>query len=100
MKGPRRFPPPRSIEQLEECFVVPDANGQKLAYVYFDDETPRRAVNKRLSRDEVRRVAVNLARLPIPTQSLPQSREFTLPRYQSSGVSPSALPHSIGTNRG
>jgi hypothetical protein len=36
----------------------------------------------------------------IPTQSFPQSREFTLPQYQSSGVSPSAPPHSIGTNRG
>ena len=47
-----------------------------------------------------RRVAANLARLPIPTQSFPQSREFTLPQYQSSGVSPSAPPHSIGTNRG
>jgi hypothetical protein len=90
----RRFPPPWSIEQLDECFVVADANGQKLAYVYFD-EPPRRAVNKRLTRDEVRRVAVNLARLPIPTQSFPQSREFTLPQYQSSGVSPSAPPHSV-----
>jgi hypothetical protein len=29
-----------------------------------------------------------------------QSREFTLPRYQSSGVSPAAPPHSIGINRG
>src|ERR1700682_347645 len=26
--------------------------------------------------------------------------EFTRPRYQSSGVSPAAPPHSIGTNRG
>ena len=93
----RRFPPAWSIEQLDECFVVADANEQKPAYVYFDDEPSRRAVNKRLTRDEMRRVAVNLAR---PTQSFPQSREFTLPQYQSSGVSPSARPHSIGTNRG
>jgi hypothetical protein len=55
----RRFPPPWSIEQLDECFVVADANEQKLAYVYFDDEPQRRAVNK-----EARRVAVNIARLP------------------------------------
>jgi hypothetical protein len=48
MKGARRFPPPWSIEQLDEAFVVADANGQKLAYVYFDDEPQRRAVNKRL----------------------------------------------------
>jgi hypothetical protein len=60
----RRFPPPWSIEQLEECFVVADSNGQNLAYVYFDDEPQRRAVNKRLTKEEARRVAVNIARLP------------------------------------
>jgi hypothetical protein len=43
----RRFPPPWSIEQLEECLVVADANGQHLAYVYFDDEPQRRAVKSR-----------------------------------------------------
>ena len=59
----RRFPPPWSIEQLDECFVVADANEQKLAYVYFDDEPQRRAVNNRLTKDEARRVAVNIARL-------------------------------------
>jgi hypothetical protein len=41
----RRFPPPWSIEQLDECFVVADGNGQKLAYVYFDDEPQRRATS-------------------------------------------------------
>jgi hypothetical protein len=34
----RRFPPPWSIEELAECFIVRDANGQALAYVYFEDE--------------------------------------------------------------
>jgi hypothetical protein len=30
----RRFPPPWTIEELNDaCFVVSDANGQKLAYV-------------------------------------------------------------------
>jgi hypothetical protein len=33
----RRFPPPRSVEELDACFVVRDANGQALSYVYFDD---------------------------------------------------------------
>jgi hypothetical protein len=27
----RRFPPPWSVEALEECFIVRDANGQALA---------------------------------------------------------------------
>ena len=34
----RRFPPPWSIDELEACFVVKDSAGQKLAYVYFEDE--------------------------------------------------------------
>jgi hypothetical protein len=28
------FPPQWSIEQIEECFVVADANGQHLAYFH------------------------------------------------------------------
>jgi hypothetical protein len=39
----RRFPPPWSVEEGETYFVVKDANGQKLGYVYFDD--PRSADN-------------------------------------------------------
>jgi hypothetical protein len=34
----RRFPPPWSVEELEACFVVRDHSGQKLAYVYYEDE--------------------------------------------------------------
>ena len=34
----RRFPPLWSIDELEACFVVIDSAGQKLAYVYFEEE--------------------------------------------------------------
>ena len=34
--------------------IVRDANGQALAYVYFEDETVRQMSMKRLSRDEAR----------------------------------------------
>jgi hypothetical protein len=37
------FPSPWSIEELDACFVVKDANGQKLAYVYFEEEPGRRS---------------------------------------------------------
>jgi hypothetical protein len=34
----RRFPAPWSIQELEACFVVGDANGQTLSYFYFEEE--------------------------------------------------------------
>jgi hypothetical protein len=60
----RRFPPPWSVEELDACFVMRDHNGQKLAYVYFEDERGRRSAANQLTRDEARRIAVNIAKLP------------------------------------
>jgi hypothetical protein len=60
----RRFPPPWSVEELEACFVVRDHSGQKLAYVYYEDEPQRRAPAKLLTKDEARRIAANIAKLP------------------------------------
>jgi len=37
----RRFPSPWSVEELDACFIVTDHAGQKLAYVYFEDEPGR-----------------------------------------------------------
>ena len=37
----RRLLPPWSIEEREESFIVKDANGQQLAYLYFEDEPQR-----------------------------------------------------------
>jgi hypothetical protein len=42
----RRFPPPWIVEELDACFVVTDGAGQKLAYVYFEDEPRRRSAAK------------------------------------------------------
>jgi hypothetical protein len=61
----RRFPPPWSIEETDACFIVRDANGQALAYVYSEDEPGRRAAAKLLTKDEARRMAGNFAKLPI-----------------------------------
>lgn len=60
----RRFPPPWSVEELAETFCVRHANCHALGYFYFDDDRYRRAVNKRLTRDEARRMASNFAKLP------------------------------------
>jgi hypothetical protein len=69
---PRRFPPPWSIdEQNDACFIVKDADDQKLAYVYFGDEPGRRSAAKLLTRDEAFLIAVNIAKLPrVPRQIL------------------------------
>jgi hypothetical protein len=60
----RRFPPPWSVEELDACFVIKDQAGQKLAFVYFEEEPGPRSAAKLLTKDEARRVAVNLAKLP------------------------------------
>jgi hypothetical protein len=38
-------------------------NGQQLAYVHFEDEPGRRSAAKLLTKDEARRIAVNIAKL-------------------------------------
>jgi hypothetical protein len=60
----RRFPPPWTVEERAAAFAVCDANGQALAYVYFEDEPGRRSAAKLLSKDEARRIAANIAKLP------------------------------------
>jgi hypothetical protein len=56
----RRFPPPWTVEESDACFVVRDVNGEVLAYVYCEE-----AAAKLLSKDEARRIAVNIAKLPL-----------------------------------
>jgi hypothetical protein len=60
----RRFPPPWIVDESDACFVVIDSAGQKLAYVYFEDEPGRRSAAKLLTKDEARRIAANITKLP------------------------------------
>ena len=53
------------IEEYDRsCFIVRDNNGQALTYVYFEIEPGRRTAAKLLTRDEARRIAANIAKLP------------------------------------
>jgi hypothetical protein len=44
--------------------LTPNAGGQALGYFYFEEEPGRRSSAKLLTRDEARRVAANIAKLP------------------------------------
>ena len=44
--------------------MVRDHNGQQLAYVYFENELGRRSAARLLTKDEARRIAANIAKLP------------------------------------
>jgi len=76
--SPRRFPPPWSVEERPACFVVRDQNGQQLAYVYFEEEPGRRSAAKLLTRDEARRIAVNIAKFPEFLKKPPKIAEHLL----------------------
>jgi hypothetical protein len=52
------------IAESEACFVVIDSAGQKLAYLHFEDESGRRSAANLLSKDEARRIAADMAKLP------------------------------------
>jgi len=45
-------------------YVVRDMDGQQLAYVYYENEPGRRSAAKLLTKDEARRIAANIAKLP------------------------------------
>ena len=58
-------------EERQESFIVKDANGQMLAYLYFEDEPQRQMSMNWLSRDEAFLLAMNIAKLPsVPRQIL------------------------------
>ena len=59
-----RFRPPWDIEDNGTCFIIRDNNGQALSYVYYEQEPGRRAAAEILTRDEARRIAINIAKLP------------------------------------
>jgi hypothetical protein len=60
----RSFTPPWQVDEAGESCCIRDAKGQAFAYVYYEDEIGRRMAMQRLTNDEARRIAVNIAKLP------------------------------------
>ena len=65
MDKPRKMPAPWKVEEIPGGYRVDDAVGKSVAYCYGQDprELPA-AGHLRLTRDEARRVASNIAKLP------------------------------------
>jgi hypothetical protein len=60
----RRFPPPWRADKVSGGYVVRDASGQALAYLYGRETEADARQAKVLTNDEARRIAINVARLP------------------------------------
>ena len=60
----RRFPPPWTIDDNGSCFIVKDDDGHALAYAHYEDEPGRRSAANLMTRDEARRIAIHIAKLP------------------------------------
>jgi K+/H+ antiporter YhaU regulatory subunit KhtT len=63
-EAPRRFPPPWRADKIPGSYVVRDASGQSIAHVYSREDPKEALQAKKLTKDEARRIAVNIARLP------------------------------------
>ena len=65
MTKPRKMPPPWAVVEIPGGFRVDDADGKALAYCYgLEPRQLPAAGHLRLTKEEARRVASNIAKLP------------------------------------
>jgi hypothetical protein len=58
------LPPALDRRRDRACHIVRDHSGQALAYTYYEVEPGRRTAAGLLTKDEARRIATNIAKLP------------------------------------
>ena len=91
---PRRFPPPWTVEQIPGGFKVVDTNGQSLAYVYGHADQRDAQIANGLTLDEARRIASNIAKLPVlpgkarPDDSLAAESNLSDERHDDEDTTP------------
>ena len=64
MDEPRRFFAPWRVVEFEGAFRIEDAAALPLAFVYYSEDTTHRAIGSYMSREEARRIALNITALP------------------------------------
>jgi hypothetical protein len=60
----RRFPAPWKVDEESESYSVVDAIGQRLAFVYFENEPQRQSATKRMTKDDAWQLARAITRIP------------------------------------
>lgn len=65
MSEPRRFPAPWTVSDYNDaCFIVQDAEGRRLSYVYYAEGDARISNPNALTKQEAFRMASWIARSP------------------------------------
>jgi hypothetical protein len=63
--SPRRFPPPWTGQEYRGVsYIIRDANNFAVAYVYFESEPDRRVAANLMTKDEARKIAAGITKLP------------------------------------
>ena len=76
MQSPAKpFRHPWKLVEHEERFTITDAGDTVLATIYHVDEPGRRSTMRRLSREDARRLALQVVRLPELLDELKRHRE-------------------------
>ncbi len=84
----RRLPPPWHADKFSGGYVVRDANGFAVAYVYGRSTEAEAMEAKQMTMDEARRVASNIAKLPERNWLEAHEVGFPAPRFRTIQVCP------------